>query len=457
MKHSKLVRLIVAASTLSMAIVAVAGVQMASASSKTIVTVAYTSDNFFDTTTLGTKWWNTIQTEFNKDYPKYQLQLQPIGGGEDSLLDKLSLDYRTPSTAPDVAQFPSSEVGEYASSGYLLPIGKYLDTTSWFSTFPKAIQNEGNVGGKIYSVSSGETDSILYYNEAMFKKAGIAVPWQPKTWQDILTAAKAVKKVYPKVSALWLEAGTGAGSDGLLQGINNLIVASSTPTIQTSSGKMVVSSPGILEALNFYHTAYSDGLGAPESQLFSTDGVDVPTVTFHNDTLAMALGGNFFGGNWSKTVSAPYWPNVSGVIGLAYLPNYSGVGTSGGQAGGWGYSISSATKDPQGAFDFIKLAEDTTNLIDTDNWAGVVPPAKVDWTVPAYVNFSNPYDTDTANVLEKSVEVPSSANYAVWAQGMMEATGAIVQHPSTTGQQAMTILKNYVTNQLGPSEVTTLK
>jgi ABC-type glycerol-3-phosphate transport system substrate-binding protein len=145
------------------------------------------------------------------------------------------------------------------------------------------------------------------------------------------------------------------------------------------------------------------------------------------------------------------------VIGTAYLPNYDGVGWSGGQANGFGYAVSSAAPNKVAAFDFIKLAMDQQNLIESDNWCGIIPPAKVDATSPAFVNFASPYNALTANVLAKSVESPDSANYAVWVQGMMEATGAIVQKPSTTGAQAMAILKNYVTNQLGASAVATLK
>jgi len=36
-------------------------------------------------------------------------------------------------------------------------------------------------------------------------------------------------------------------------------------------------------------------------------------------------------------------------------------------------------------------------------------------------------------------------------------SGAIAEKPSTTGAEAMSQLKSYVSNQLGPSEVTTLK
>ncbi len=50
----------------------------------------------------------------------------------------------------------------------------------------------------------------------------------------------------------------------------------------------------------------------------------------------------------------------------------------------------------------------------------------------------------------------SNAQYSVWVQGMGEATGAIASNPKTTVSQAVTILKNYVTNQLGADHVEVL-
>ena len=68
---------------------------------------------------------------------------------------------------------------------------------------------------------------------------------------------------------LWLTAGTESGADAKLAGIDNLILGTSEPTIETSSGKEVVDSAGIRSALAFYKQVYSDGRGAPVSSMFA--------------------------------------------------------------------------------------------------------------------------------------------------------------------------------------------
>jgi hypothetical protein len=45
----------------------------------------------------------------------------------------------------------------------------------------------------------------------------------------------------------------------------------------------------------------------------------------------------------------------------------------------------------------------------------------------------------------------------VWVQGIETASGTLAQTPSTSGATALSQMKSYVTNQLGASQVTTLK
>jgi len=440
-------------------IVSLSAGSTAGASSKVTISVAYAADTTFDTTPLGLKWWTAVKKEYVKQYPNVNVKLVAIGGGEPDFLTKLALLYHTSSTAPTIAQFPSTEIALYASTNYLLPMNKYLTNSSWFAQYPTVIKNEGNINGKIYAVSAGENNNGIYYDKAILQKAGIHIPWQPKTWQDIITASKAIKKAEPKVIPLWLNAGTAAGPNGAGYGILNLLAGSSTPTIQTKSGKMVVSSPGLLQALDFYHSVFSQHLGAPTSDLFSPNNApNIPSTLFEKGQLGIAVSANFIGGNWTKQVSFPYWPKASTAMGVAGLPNAAGTGYAS-TLSGWDYGISSTatSAQAQASINFLNIAQDQANLINAANWAGWVPPVKSDWTVPQYTNFAAPFNEEFGKLLPSSSELPTSANYSVWVQGIEEASGTLAQSPSTTGAQAMATMKGFVTNQLGPSAVTTLK
>lgn len=434
-----------------------ATVTSAGASSKVTISVAYAADTTFDTIPLGTKWWGAVKKEFQHKYPNVTLKLIPVPGGEPDFLTKLALLFKQPNP-PDVVQFPSTEIALYQSSGYLLPLDKYLAGSgkTWFSQYPSVIQNEGKIGGHIYAVSAGENNNGIYYDKAILQKAGIGLPWQPKTWADIITAAKAIKKAEPKVIPLWVDAGTSAGPNGAGYGILNLLAGSATPTIQTASGKMVVSSKGLLQTLDFYHTVFADGLGAPTSQLFSENNApNIPSTDFAKGTLGIAVAANFIGGNWTKMVSFPYWPKARTAMGVAGLPKINGGGYAS-TLSGWDFGISSKTKAAEAAFNLINVMQEPTNMIEAANWAGWVPPVKSYWSNPTYANFAAPFNEEFGKLLPWSTELPTSANYSVWVQAIEQASGAIAQSPSTSGAAAMAQMKSYVTNQLGPSAVTSL-
>src|ERR1035437_2539302 len=119
MKLLRITRLVAVASMIPM-------LSVAGGASKSTITVAYPSVDAFDTGPLATKWWNQVKAEFSAKYPNVKVVYVPIPGSYQDVVNKLSLLYRSPSTAPDVAEMPSAQIGLWASSNYLLPMNKYL-------------------------------------------------------------------------------------------------------------------------------------------------------------------------------------------------------------------------------------------------------------------------------------------------------------------------------------------
>lgn len=452
-------RFLAVLASLSVLVVGCGGSSSSGSNSKQTISVAYGSTYVFDTTPLATKWWSGVKKQFDAKFPNATVKLVPIGGSYNDIINKLSLLYRSSSTAPDVAQLPTAQIGEWSSSGYLLPLNSYVSKSSWWSTFPKVVQSEGSFGGKIYAVDTGENDSQLYYNKTMFAKAGLPVPWHPKTWQDILTAARKIKSAVPGVVPLWLNAGTSSGTNGILQGGGNLVNGSVTPTIYDSrTGKWVVDSPGLRETLAFYHTLATEKLGSSVSDLFNPSAVTIPLAQLAKSKLAIAVGSNYYGGNWTKLISSPYWPEATKVAGITPIP--TSHGQSPGVAstlGGWDLAIYKQSKHPDMAWKLVDLMENKSNQINAANWAGFVPPDQQYTKDPSFVNFAPPYNAVSAQVLPYSTITPSSADYSVWGQAFEVATGELAQKPGTSVDSAIAGMKRYLTNHLGAARVETLR
>ena len=442
----------------SVAMVPLASSQVVSASTKTTISIAFSPSYVIDTTGLATEFYTQVRTQFEKLHPGVTVQFVQLPGSYNDIISKLSLLYRNSSSAPDVAEMPSGQIGLFASTGYFAPLNSYLKSTTWWNKFPAVVQSEGTFGGKVYAVDQGENVSAMLYNVKMFKKAGIPVPWKPKTMADVLAAAKKIKAALPSVVPLWLEGSTGSGAGGALQGVNNLIVGTTAPTIyDAATKKWVVDSPGIRQALKFYSQVYSARLGASVTDLFSPSALTAPLTLFQQGKLAMAVGSNFYTGNWTKFISAPYWPQAAQTMAVTPIPTYAGQGSGiASTLGGWDFAMSSVSRNKALTFQLINLMENEQFSIESANWAGFVSPNKSYWNLPSYTNFA-PSQKLFAQILPSATLTPTGADYSAWVQGMGEATGAIIQNPSTTVDQAVSILKSYVTNQLGSSNVETIK
>jgi multiple sugar transport system substrate-binding protein len=431
----------------------------ASASGGITITLAASQSYVFDSTALATKYYSTITSEFESEHPGVTLKIEDLPGGYNDIVTKLSLAYRSPSTAPDVAQYNVAQAALFASSGYLAPMDSYLKTASWWNSFPAVVQSEGTYNGKVYYVSEGDNTVGLLYNVTMFKKAGIPVPWHPKTIADIVTAAKKLKKALPGVIPFWLPNSTSLGAAGVLQGgFDGYVLGSKTPTIYDSSTKKwVIDSPGLQQAFGFYRTIAADGLGAPESDLFSPAAGTAWSQLFEKGKLAMGSGANYWPGMWTKTVNSPYWSEAGQTMAATTLPTFSGTGTDiASTLSGWGLSISAASTHKQLDFDLISLMQSKTNMIDAANWIGFIPPDKAYWTNPLYTNFA-PDATLFADIEPYATATPIGSDFTVWVQGMEEGTEMFVQNPKTTVAEALQTADNYITEQLGASNVETLK
>lgn len=423
------------------------------------ISVAYSATYVFDNDPDAVTWWNGIKQQFEAKYPGATLKLIPIDGTDIDMMNKVALMYKAGgSSVPDVLQLPTTFVGQYAASDYLLPLDNYVasDAPFW-KDFPKNVQDESKVNGKVYGINGGNNNSGIYYNNAMLQKAGITLPWKPKNWAEILDAARKVKTANPGIVPLWAAAGTSAGPTGILQGSGNLVYGSATPTMfDEKTNKWVVKSPGLTEVLNFYKTLYSEGLGATTSDLFNPKAVGRPVVMMKDKQLAIAIGSNWYAAAWTE--ANRNWPNAKDEAGVAPIP------TSNGQApgvastlGGWAFAISKATKSPDLAWGLMKIMEDDPNILKISTASGFVPPNQRVGKSADFVNYAPPFNAGFNDYLPYSTPLPFDGNFPVYAQALGTATGELAQNPSTSVDAALKIINDTMVNQIGADKVEELK
>lgn len=98
-------------------------------------------------------------------------------------------------TAADAFELNYENFVTYAKNGSLAEL-KNVDT----SVYKKSLVEAFNDGGKQYGVPESFSNVVLFYNKALFKKAGVAEPTDAWTWKDEQAAAA---KLTDKGAKVW--------------------------------------------------------------------------------------------------------------------------------------------------------------------------------------------------------------------------------------------------------------
>lgn len=425
------------------------------------VTAEFDAGLTFDDNSLGVTWWHKVASEFHHAYPKAHLKLTNISGNLSAYTTKLGLQFRTPSSAPDVIQINSQYLGEFASGGDLLALNKYIkagDVPGW-SSYPANVKAEDTFGGKIYGIDEGENIGAIFYNKGLLKAAGVSVPWKPKSWNAILAAAEAVKKHDRGVYPVGLAAGTSTAAGGIAQGTGNLLYGTTTPTIyDAKSGRWVVSSPGLRQTFAFYKSVFGKGLGVPVSLLFASNAIgELPTL-MSKGKLAIAIGENWYPGTWAIKGSGATWPAAPKEAGVAPIPTANGQAPGSASAlQAWAVAVKKGVRDPRLALGLVKIMQAQSNVVSLANTAGFVPPEPSLGRTKSFVGFA-PLQGTVAGYLPVAKALPSDKpGYAAWVRGVEEATSQLASNPGGTSvSKALGLVKSTVAGELGSSKVTTL-
>jgi ABC-type glycerol-3-phosphate transport system substrate-binding protein len=123
---------------------------------------------------------------FNKQYPNVKVSYTSKGDNIPTIL-ATAIAGGSPPDIADVAQ--PGLVKQLVQQGHLKPMTYAKSTIA--ANFSPAWANLGTINGKIYALLfKASNKSTLWYNVPVFKQAGVSAP---KTWSQLLSAAKTIK------------------------------------------------------------------------------------------------------------------------------------------------------------------------------------------------------------------------------------------------------------------------
>jgi multiple sugar transport system substrate-binding protein len=344
-------------------------------------------------------WFDKVIPEFEASHSNVKVELMPIMAAEQDYYTKLDLIMRSPSTAPDVVSEDTFMIGSDAAAGYLLPLNKYVDQWPDWEHFYPAMQQITTINGNIYGIMDGSDVRGLWYNKDVLKEAGIAIPWQPNNWEDILETAQLIKDKVPGVIPLSLHTGNPVNT---MEGFYMLLYGTemgNNALYDWSTNKWVISSPGWNHALTFIQEVFKKGLGEPVYLAMNPQYANILAGQyFPQGKVAIDLWGMWQYSSWLSSSLTP-WPNWENVLGFAMMP------TEYGQApgyvslsGGWALSIPSNSKYPDLAWDLIKDAESAANLAIYDYYTANTAVRDDEINYSIYAN--SPFAITFANIMK---------------------------------------------------------
>ncbi|MGW6546954.1 extracellular solute-binding protein [Streptomyces massasporeus] len=308
-----------------------------------------------------------IKKQFEKAHPGKKVELVPIKAPDSEYYTKLQQMLRSPKTAPDLVYEDTFLINSDITSGYLKPLDPYLakwpDWDRFIDTAKAAAKGED---GKTYGVPDGTDTRGLWFNKDIFAKAGLPADWQPGTWNDVLTAARTIKKKVPGVIPLNAYTGKPVGEAATMQTFEMLLYGTgdggADPLYDKNSKKWIAGGEAFEDALSFVETVYREKLGPDVS-----DALDPNVMTrvrgewLPQGELAIALDGSWLPQDWLPG-SGHEWPEWSKTLGLAAMPTQHGQAPGKvSMSGGWTWSIPAKAGNPDLAFEFVKTMQTKAN------------------------------------------------------------------------------------------------
>lgn len=398
-----------------------------------------------------------VKKAFEAAHRGITVELVPIQAQEDDYATKLALMNQSAATAPDVMYEDTFRVKSDVDAGYFAPLDEYTAKWSdWGQFFANAKGAGLGADGKTYAIPMGTDTRALWYNKDLFQKAGLRVPWEPKTWNDVLDAAKTIKSTLPGVIPLNVYSGKAMGEASSMQGFEMLLYGTGDTLYNAKEQKWITGSKGFVDSLTFIKDLYQGGLGpTPEQALDKNLATLLAGEWLPRGKLAIGLDGSWLSGTWLKSGTAP-WPKWNDVMGQAAMPTQDGKAPgANSMSGGWTLAMGSKSKNKGAAWDFIALALNKDNSQAYDIAASQIAVRSDVSKDPAY-QAANPSFGFFSKIVEFTHFRPATSDYGKISNAITVAMEAVM-----TGQQnpkdAAAAYDKALTGIVGESHTTSSK
>ncbi len=299
---------------------------------------------------------NATLQAFNDSHPN--IRTEAVQLPEASYIDQVNVAAMSHSL-PCLLDFDGPTLYNYAWSGYLMPLDKYVSPQMRADFLPSILQ-QGTYNHHLYSLGQYDSGLGLYANKQYLREADVRIPtidspWTLSEFNDILARLKHVAGVqYP------LDLNMNTGGEWFSYGFSPFVESFGGDLINRStyqSAMGVLNGPNAVAALTWFQNLFKQGYSNP------WPASDIGFTSGH-----AALD---WGGHW---LYAENYQALDDNLLVLPAPNL-GKGAKTGM-GSWNWGITSSCKTPDAAWQVLNFILSPSEIASMTGANGAVPARK---------------------------------------------------------------------------------
>ena len=290
--------------------------------------------------------------------------------------DQLLLDFSA-GVGPDVFSVSADFLPDLVGAEVIMPLDDLLAEWDGWENFPQGMKEMPAYNGATYSVMYNTDTRILFYRSDILEAAGVELPFEPTSWEEIFAAAEQIKQNVPDVIPMEVESGTIWGEGTTIDGFFMLFRGAGGTLLDTTDNKWIVESPAMLDAFAFYERMFGEEYSAAEPFMEPEPWVFYLQEGLSNGDVGMAVVVNVV---WGLYAPDGGWgiENRDEVLSWSPMPaREPGAAINGwdyiGMGGGWGWSMASDTDTPDLAWEFIQFMSSPESIGAYAEGVGGIP------------------------------------------------------------------------------------
>lgn len=402
------------------------------------------------------EWIQGELEAFKANHPDTDVEIIEIVSGSD-MYTKITMMMQSSQTSPDLITEDGFMINSDAAAGYLEPLDDMISTESDFSNFVPAVLAGGKgEDGKQYGIPFSTDVQGIWYNEKLMEQAGISLPFQPNSWDEVLDAAKKLK--------------AGGGEDFIpvflfttkthpeetsMRTFQTLYSGTGSELYDYDTGKWIVDKANLMKVFNFVNDVYNVEKVGPPLSIASQQAVgDLFTSDYmKNEKLGMFFSGSWEAGNWGEGRKYE-WPEGMDVWGYAKIPTYDGSDpgyTT--MSGGWTWAIPANSNNKEGAKELLKFVCSKDVQLSYSLFSGDLAVRTDVASDPAYTSQEMSVVNEANEMLDFTHFRPSVSGYSTITTMYTEVVESIAMGTATP-EQAVATFESELKRIVGEDKVT---